>query len=84
MSLFQECQEVLSEDFEIIDNTDFILDILNNFPIQFNNIDWKKIHYKDYDDMGLLFKELNVDESIKVFIFADDNDVPIFQSNLKF
>ena len=83
MSLFQECQEVLSEDFEIIDNTDFILDILNNFPIQFNNIDWKKIHYKDYDDMGLLFKELNVDESIKVFIFADDNDVPIFQSNLK-
>ena len=83
MSLFQECQEVLSEDFEIIDNTDFILDILNNFPIQFNNIDWKKIHYKDYDDMGLLFKELNVDESIKVFIFVDDNDVPIFQSNLK-
>lgn len=83
MSLFKECQEILSEDFEIIDNTDFILEIFNNYPIQFNNIDWRKIHYKDYDDMGLLSKELNLDESVKVFIFADDNDVPIFKSNLK-
>lgn len=84
MTLFQECQNMLKDDFHIINNTDFVLDTLSKYLTQFNSIDWDKVRHKDYDDFNFLLEDISLsDYSIEVFVVADDDDIPIFKSNLE-
>ncbi len=83
MSLFLECCDALSEDVEIMHNSDLALSIFNKYPMRLNNIDWKKIFYKDYEDMSLLLDDFKVYVDDKVFIMPDDKDIPVLKSNLR-
>ena len=83
MSLFLECCDALSEDVEIMHNSDLALSIFNKYPMRLNNIDWKKIFYKDYEDVSLLLDDFKVYGDDKVFIMPDDKDIPVLKSNLR-
>ncbi|WP_120429396.1 CDI toxin immunity protein [Acinetobacter baylyi] len=83
MSLFLECCDALSEDVEIMHNSDLALSIFNKYPMILNNIDWTKIFYKDYEDMSLLLNDFKVYVDDKVFIMPDDKDIPVLKSNLR-
>lgn len=83
MSLFLECCDALSEDVEIMHNSDLALSIFNKYPMRLNNIDWKKIFYKDYEDVSLLLDDFKVYVDDKVFIMPDDKDIPVLKSNLR-
>lgn len=83
MSLFLECCDALSEDVEIMHNSDLALSIFNKYPMILNNIDWTKMFYKDYEDMSLLLNDFKVYVDDKVFIMPDDKDIPVLKSNLR-
>lgn len=84
MILFDECKEALSKDFAIIPKelNDDIIAILSQFPFSNGNLIWSDIDYKDYADIYELLKN-SVIKDLKVFVIADNQDIPIFQTNLK-
>lgn len=84
MTLFEECQEALSEDFTIIPKelNDDIIAIFQQYPFFNGNFIWSDINYKDYANINELL-ENNIIEDLKVFVIADDQGIPIFQTNLR-
>jgi len=84
MTLFEECKEALNEDFVLIKKelNDDVIAILKQFPFSNGNLIWSDIDHKDYADINELL-EANIIKDLKVFVIADNVDIPIFQTNLK-
>lgn len=83
MTLFDECQEVLRANFDIVEEDDCeqVLDILNRYPLVKGNVVWSKVKYSDYESINALLKD-NPISNDDVFVVADDVTVPIFRSKL--
>lgn len=84
MTLFDECQEALSADFNMVDGKAQreAIDILKKYPFVKGNIMWSAIKYSDYESIDALLSAHYI-ENDKVFVFADDVDIPVFRSNLR-
>ncbi|AXU96751.1 hypothetical protein CI789_16925 [Erwinia persicina] len=84
MTLFDECQEALSADFNMVDGKAQreAIDILRKYPFVKGNIMWSAIKYSDYESIDALLSAHYI-ENDKVFVFADDVDIPVFRSNLR-
>ena len=84
MTLFDECQETLSADFNMVDGKAQreAIDILRKYPFVKGNIMWSAIKYSDYESIDALLSAHYI-ENDKVFVFADDVDIPVFRSNLR-
>lgn len=83
MTLFDECKEVLSADFEVLEGQRErdALDILYNFPFANGNLLWSDLKHSDYEDINDLISD-NHNKNYDVFVFVDDIRIPIFRSNL--
>lgn len=84
MTLFDECREALSADFNIVEGPakQEALGILNKYPLAKGSVIWSEIRYSDYES----FDELLSASSVKnddMFVFADDASIPVFRSNLR-
>lgn len=84
MTLFDECQEALSAYFNMVDGKAQreAIDILRKYPFVKGNIMWSAIKYSDYESIDALLSAHYI-ENDKVFVFADDVDIPVFRSNLR-
>ena len=83
MTLFEECREALKQDFTIVDDEQKAVELLQNFPLKNNYMVWTNIEYKDYDCMKELLSDLLPLSETPFYVLADNEDVPIFRSNLK-
>ncbi|KFD23515.1 CDI toxin immunity protein [Yokenella regensburgei] len=83
MTLFDECKEALSADFEVLEGQreKDALDILYNFPFANGNLLWADFNYSDYEDINDFISD-NHNENYDVFVFVDDINIPIFRTNL--
>lgn len=84
MTLFDECREALSADFNIVQGLaqQEALGILNKYPLAKGSVTWSEIRHSDYES----FDELLSANSVKnddMFVFADDASIPVFRSNLR-
>ncbi|MBA0035799.1 hypothetical protein HS962_06085 [Pantoea sp. BIGb0393] len=82
MSLFNECKEALSDDFNVLEGQSEkeIINILYQFPLSNGNILWEELEYADFEDINAFIAASQKNEC--VYIFADDIDVPVFKTNL--
>lgn len=83
MTLFDECREALSADFNIVEGQaqQEAVDILNNYPLAKGNITWSAIKHSDYENIDeLLSGNPKINED--VFVFVDDMSIPVFRSKL--
>ncbi|ELY3761617.1 hypothetical protein SMX63_003738 [Cronobacter universalis] len=83
MTLFEECAEVLKSNFTIVNGNveKMAIKILyEHGPIN-GYIDWDIKNYTLYNNFQELLKSGIVKDD-KVFVFADDVDVPIFETTL--
>ncbi|MCW4784076.1 CDI toxin immunity protein [Enterobacter chuandaensis] len=82
MTLFDECKEALSADFNVLEGQceKDVIDILHEFPFLKGNLMWENINYSDYDDINALVSDENRNDD--VFVFVDDINVPIFRTKL--
>lgn len=83
MTLFDECREALSADFNIIEGKDQqeVIDILNKYPFAKGSVTWSEIKYSDYESIDALLRSHHI-ENDDVFVFADDANIPIFRTRL--
>ena len=83
MTLFDECKEALSADFEVLEGQKEkdALDILYNFPFANGNLLWADFKHSDYKDINDFISH-NHNENYDVFVFVDDINIPIFRTNL--
>lgn len=84
MTLFEECKEALSEDFNLLSENEQeqVLKDFYTYPFEYGSIDKgnNSIKMLSFNKLVELIKE-NVINS-DVYILADVNDVPIFKTNL--
>ncbi|MCJ7926539.1 MAG: hypothetical protein MUW55_11510 [Pantoea vagans] len=82
MTLFEECKEALSADFEIVEGQEKkeVVNIFNKYPFVSGCVSWPQIEYSDYESIDDL---LNIDcmKNANVFVIVDDASIPIFRSN---
>jgi len=83
MTLFDECREALSADFNIVEGQaqQDALDILNKYLLAKGCITWSAIRYSDYESIDELLSANSV-KNDEVFVFADDASIPLFRSKL--
>ncbi|MGC6390116.1 hypothetical protein ACMV8I_21070 [Ewingella sp. S1.OA.A_B6] len=83
MTLFEECKEALSSDFNIVDDEakKDAVDILNGYPFLDGNIVWAKLQCSDYEDINELLKAIYI-KNDDVFVFVDDMAIPVFRTKL--
>ncbi|NCI01942.1 hypothetical protein EHI96_19165 [Cronobacter malonaticus] len=83
MTLFEECAEVLKSNFTIVTGKVEKMAIKTLYEHGAINgyINWGVKNYTVYNDFQDLLKSGIVKDD-KVFIFADDVDVPIFETTL--
>ncbi|WP_105640778.1 CDI toxin immunity protein [Cronobacter dublinensis] len=83
MTLFEECAEILKPNFTIVTGNDeeMAIRILYEHGATNGYIDWGIKSYTLYNDFQELLKS-GVVKDDKVFVFADDADVPIFETTL--
>ncbi|WP_168386375.1 hypothetical protein [Erwinia amylovora] len=83
MTLFEECKEALSANFNIVEGKlkQDAIDILYSYPFEHGNIAWSKMEYSDYDGADELLNASLI-RNVNVFVFADDDSIPIFRTNL--
>lgn len=81
MTLFDECKEALSADFEVLEGQreKNALDILYSFPFANGNLLWTDFKYSDYEDINDFISD---NKNYDVFVFVDDINIPIFRTNL--
>ncbi|MBD8109474.1 hypothetical protein [Erwinia persicina] len=84
MTLFDECREALSADFNMVEGKAQreAIDILKKYPFVKGNVVWSAMKYSDYESIDALLSAHFI-ENDKVFVFADDADIPVFRSNLR-
>ena len=84
MTLFDECEEVLSEDFHLLseDEKEQVLKEFYKYPFEYGCIDKdsKKIKILNPDRLIELIEKKIINQN--VYVLADINDVPIFKTNL--
>ncbi|QOT99900.1 hypothetical protein SCH909_2712d [Serratia marcescens] len=83
MTLFDECKEALSADFEVLEGQreKDALNVLYKYPFANGNLLWSEFKYSDYEDINDLVSD-NYNKSYDVFVFVDDINIPIFRANL--
>lgn len=83
MTLFDECRDALSADFEMVEelHESEVIDILYKYPFMRGSINWSEIKYLDYENIDALLSK-NAIENDYVFVLADDEYIPIFRSRL--
>ncbi|WP_454878527.1 CDI toxin immunity protein [Serratia inhibens] len=83
MTLFDECREALSADFNIVEGKaqQEAIDILNKYPLAKGSVTWSVIKHSDYESFDDLLSAHHI-ENDDVFVFADDADIPVFRSKL--
>lgn len=83
MTLFDECKEALSADFDVLEGQreKEAIDILHQFPFANGNILWADLKYSDYEDINALISD-NHNKNDDVFVFVDDISIPIFRTKL--
>ena len=84
MTLFDECKEALSADFNVLDEKDQVrvMGILNKYPSANGNILWSEIDFKDFETVNDFLNEA-VLKNEDVYVIADNADIPIFKTNLR-
>ena len=84
MTLFDECKEALSEDFQLLseDEKEQVLKEFYKYPVEYGSIDKdsKKIKTLNPDRLIELIEKKIINQNI--YVLADINDVPIFKTNL--
>jgi len=84
MTLFDECEEALSEDFHLLseDEKEQVLKEFYKYPFEYGSIDKdsKKIKTLNPDRLIELIEKKIINQN--VYVLADINDVPIFKTNL--
>ncbi|TPH03453.1 hypothetical protein [Haemophilus haemolyticus] len=84
MTLFDECEEALSEDFHLLseDEKEQVLKEFYKYPFEYGSIDKdsKKIKILNPDRLIELIEKKIINQN--VYVLADINDVPIFKTNL--
>ena len=84
MTLFDECEEALSEDFHLLseDEKEQVLKEFYKYPFEYGCIDKdsKKIKILNPDRLIELIEKKIINQNI--YVLADINDVPIFKTNL--
>ena len=84
MTLFDECEEALSEDFHLLseDEKEQVLKEFYKYPFEYGSIDKdsKKIKILDLDRLIELIEKKIINQN--VYVLADINDVPVFKTNL--
>ena len=84
MTLFDECKEALSEDFQLLseDEKEQVLKEFYKYPFEYGSIDKdsKKIKTLNPDRLIELIEKKIINQN--VYVLADINDVPIFKTNL--
>ena len=84
MTLFDECDEALSEDFHLLseDEKEQVLKEFYKYPFEYGSIDKdsKKIKILNPDRLIELIEKKIINQN--VYVLADINDVPIFKTNL--
>jgi hypothetical protein len=83
MTLFDECREALSADFNIVEGKaqQEAISILNKYPFAKGSIKWSEIKHLDYENIEALLNAYHM-KNDDVFVFADDTDIPVFSSKL--
>lgn len=83
MTLFDECKEALSADFDVLEGQreKEAINILHQFPFANGNILWEDLKYSDYEDINALISD-NHNKNDDVFVFVDDISIPIFRTKL--
>ena len=84
MTLFDECKEALSADFNVLDEKDQVrvMGIFNKYPSANGNILWSEIDFKDFETVNDFLNEA-VLKNEDVYVIADNADIPIFKTNLR-
>ena len=84
MTLFDECKEALSEDFQLLseDEKEQVLKEFYKYPFEYGSIDKdsKKIKTLNPDRLIELIEKKIINQN--VYVLADINDVPVFKTNL--
>ncbi|ADO50539.1 hypothetical protein [[Enterobacter] lignolyticus] len=82
MTLFDECKEALSADFNIVapEGLMEVMDIFNKYPLHNGNILWSSVDFKDYDTADALLDE-DILGTASAFVIADDASIPVFRTN---
>ena len=84
MTLFDECEEALSENFHLLseDEKEQVLKEFYKYPFEYGSIDKdsKKIKILNPDRLIELIEKKIINQN--VYVVADINDVPIFKTNL--
>ena len=84
MTLFDECEEALSEDFHLLseDEKEQVLKEFYKYPFEYGSIDKdsKKIKILNLDRLIELIEKKIINQN--VYVLADINDVPVFKTNL--
>lgn len=83
MTLFDECREALSADFNIVERQrgKEVINLLRKYPFSAGNITWAEMETFDYESIDELLHK-NIIKDDVVFVYADDANIPIFKSNL--
>lgn len=83
MTLFDECREALSADFDMVEGQreKQVIDILNKYPMAKGNVIWSEIKYSDYENITDLLSAMSI-KNDDVFVFTDDVSIPVFRSKL--
>ncbi|WP_145590700.1 CDI toxin immunity protein [Yersinia aleksiciae] len=83
MTLFEECREALSADFNIVEGQaqQDAIDTLYKYPLVKGSITWSEMEYSDYENIDALLNA-NPMKNADVFVFADDENIPIFRTKL--
>lgn len=83
MTLFDECREALSADFNMVKGQEYqeAIDILNKYLLAKECTTWSAIRYSDYESIDELLSANSV-KNDGVFVFTDDESIPVFRSKL--
>lgn len=83
MTLFDECREALSADFNVLEGREQkeALDILKKYPFAKGSVTWSAIRHSDYESIDDLLRA-NFVKNDDMFVFADDANIPVFRSKL--
>ena len=84
MTLFDECKEALSADFNVLDEKDRVrvMGIFNKYSSANGNMLWSEIDFKDFETVNDILNE-SVLKNEDVYVIADNADIPIFKTNLR-
>ncbi|OSL82222.1 hypothetical protein EAZG_04518 [Escherichia coli TA249] len=77
MTLFDECREALSADFNIVEGLaqQEVLGILNKYPLAKGSVTWSEIRHSDYES----FDELLSANSVKTMTCLSLQMMQVFQ-----